>query len=92
MQSTTEACILSITTRSEADELELEILLEAARRATWDALHGPMHSRSGRLQPRLEDTESGSDAVALRTSAAAPRSEPVVPQAEPQIRGMRGRR
>jgi hypothetical protein len=31
----------------EADELTL--LLEAARRATWDAKHGPIHLRSGRF-------------------------------------------
>jgi hypothetical protein len=31
----------------EADELDL--LLEAARRATWDAKHGPSHLRSGRF-------------------------------------------
>lgn len=31
----------------EADELDL--LLEAARRATWDAKHGPTHLRSGRF-------------------------------------------
>jgi hypothetical protein len=28
---------------------ELELLLEAARRATWDAKHGPIHLRSGRF-------------------------------------------
>ena len=32
---------------AEADELAL--LLEAARRATWDAKHGPAHLRSGRF-------------------------------------------
>jgi hypothetical protein len=31
----------------EADELAL--LLEAARRATWDATHGPAYLRSGRF-------------------------------------------
>ena len=34
---------------------ELEILLEAARRANWDALHGPRHLRSGRFNPGDED-------------------------------------
>lgn len=28
---------------------ELDLLLEAARRATWDAIHGPRHLRSGRV-------------------------------------------
>jgi hypothetical protein len=30
---------------------DIEILLEAARRANWDALHGPRHLRSGRFRP-----------------------------------------
>jgi hypothetical protein len=29
-------------------EEQLELVLEAARRANWDALHGPEHLRSGR--------------------------------------------
>jgi len=33
---------------------EFEILLEAARRATWDALHGPRHLRTGRFHPQAE--------------------------------------
>ena len=28
-----------------------ELLLEAARRANWDALHGPMHLRRGEFDP-----------------------------------------
>jgi hypothetical protein len=44
---------------------ELEILLEAARRANWDALHGPVHLRTGRFQPNGEDEEAprGADTV-----------------------------
>lgn len=34
---------------------KIEILLEAARRANWDALHGPRHLRSGRFRPTAED-------------------------------------
>jgi hypothetical protein len=30
---------------------KMAVLLEAARRATWDALHGPRHLRSGRFRP-----------------------------------------
>lgn len=30
---------------------KVEILLEAARRATWDATKGPRHLRSGRFRP-----------------------------------------
>ena len=59
-----EASGLSIKTRTEADEQELEILIEAARRATWDALHGPIHLRSGRFSPRPEDPAVGSGAEA----------------------------
>ncbi|MFI4862002.1 MAG: hypothetical protein ACIAXF_15150 [Phycisphaerales bacterium JB063] len=29
----------------------LEVLLEAARRAAWDATHGPPHLRAGRFRP-----------------------------------------
>lgn len=28
---------------------DLELVLEAARRANWDAQHGPVHLRSGRF-------------------------------------------
>jgi hypothetical protein len=35
--------------------LKLAVLLEAARRATWDALHGPRHLRSGRFRPTSGD-------------------------------------
>jgi hypothetical protein len=41
---------LSIEKNTPAEN-ELEALLEAARRATWDALHGPVHLRSGRFRP-----------------------------------------
>ena len=57
---TMEVSGLSTKTRTEADEQEHEILIEAARRATWDALHGPTHLRSGRFRPRPEDPEVGS--------------------------------
>ena len=30
---------------------ERELLLEAARRANWDALHGPEHLRRGEFNP-----------------------------------------
>lgn len=30
-------------------EQKHEVLLEAARRANWDAMHGPAHLRSGRF-------------------------------------------
>jgi hypothetical protein len=42
---------LASTKRDELVTPKLAILLEAARRATWDALHGPRHLRSGRFKP-----------------------------------------
>ena len=49
---------------------ELEILLEAARRANWDALHGPVHLRTGRFQPDGEDEEVLKDVDAVEGGAA----------------------
>jgi hypothetical protein len=40
---------LSQDTTKPESERKLELLLEAARRANWDALHGPRHLRSGRF-------------------------------------------
>ena len=42
---------LSNAAKDERAQFKLEILLEAARRATWDALHGPRHLRAGRFHP-----------------------------------------
>jgi hypothetical protein len=66
---------LSIKARSEADARELEVLLEAARRATWDALHGPAHLRSGRYHPldalaEVGATTAGGRAAAQQAAAA----------------------
>ncbi len=46
-----EDSALSTTTKARDAERNLEVALEAARRATWDALHGPKHLRSGRYRP-----------------------------------------
>lgn len=43
---------MSTSTKDEESALKIEILLEAARRATWDALKGPKHLRSGRFHPQ----------------------------------------
>ncbi len=37
--------------RDAEEGKELDILREAARRANWDALHSPMHLRSGKFRP-----------------------------------------
>jgi len=44
-------CALSTVQPDKDNDPKLEALLEAARRATWDALHGPSHLRSGRFRP-----------------------------------------
>lgn len=73
---TKEVYGLSTRTRSEDDEQEFEVLLEAARRATWDALHGPAHLRSGLYHPRDAvaevgvGKESGGRAAAQQAAAA----------------------
>jgi hypothetical protein len=41
---------LAAETKPERFASKLEILLEAARRANWDALHGPPHLRTGRYR------------------------------------------
>jgi hypothetical protein len=61
---------LSTMTRSEADDQELEALLEAARRATWDALRGPRYLRSGRFRPRSENPNVGGESGAGARAAA----------------------
>ena len=45
------------TTPRDSAADDLDALLEAARRANWDALHGPRHLRSGRFRPELEERE-----------------------------------
>lgn len=62
------------TTKAEAQELE--ILLEAARRANWDALHGPRHLRSGRYNPCGEGGHGADEAARLPAAAAEPRIDP----------------
>ncbi len=61
---------MPIKIRSDQDDAELKFLLEAARRATWDALHGPMYLRSGRFHPERESVEEG--ALAEPRRAARP--------------------
>ena len=49
--ATKEDSGLASTRRDEPLTPKLAVLLEAARRATRDALHGPRHLRSGRFRP-----------------------------------------
>ena len=59
---------------------KMAVLLEVARRANWDALHGPLHLRSGRFSfidgPPLRPTPAETDTqqpVPADGSAAAER-------------------
>ena len=45
-------------------EKELKCALESARRANWDALHGPRHLRTGRFRPDPTQLPPGTDAAA----------------------------
>lgn len=58
---------------------DIEILMEVARRANWDALHGPMHLRSGRFRPELTPPtigESSPPAGAAFSPPARTKDEP----------------
>jgi hypothetical protein len=48
-------------TTEDVSDAQLDVLLEAARRANWDAQHGPAHLRSGRFEPRTRATEEASE-------------------------------
>jgi hypothetical protein len=45
---------------SDPKDPDLELLLEAARRANWNALHGPRYLRSGRFHIVMADVETAS--------------------------------
>jgi hypothetical protein len=75
---------LSPNIEEYSEEEELEILLEAARRANWDALKGPRHLRTGRFRPEIEsaspsETDEARDGEATRqvttTNDPAPGAE-----------------
>ncbi len=49
---------------------DLELVLEAARRANWDAQHGPAHLRSGRFFiSELHKAHASTPSVAKRETA-----------------------
>jgi hypothetical protein len=58
--------VLLILASTDEDEhrKKLEMLLEAARRANWDALHGPRHLRSGRYHPTPDELVGDREDVA----------------------------
>ena len=49
----------SNSTPDREDPLEpsVDVLVEVARRATWDALYGPAHLRAGRFEPRRSEAD-----------------------------------
>lgn len=65
-----EGCDLSIEAQhktQDPDTHKLQIMLEAARRANWDALNGPKHLKSGYFNPSklLLKTDKETDTVKL---------------------------
>lgn len=61
-------CDLTSTPAKDRRDPDLELLLEAARRANWDALHGPRYLRSGRFRPVADDLHE-SDGAAQQSPA-----------------------
>jgi hypothetical protein len=48
--ATTTDFALASTRKNERTSPKRDVLVEAARRAAWDALHGPSHLRAGRFR------------------------------------------
>ena len=65
---------LGLEARAGMDETdpEIAVMLKAARRATWDALHGPRHLRSGRFRPVIDDAAKP-DALPQNFASRTPR-------------------
>jgi len=50
---------------------KLKVMIEAARRANWDALHGPEHLRAGRFRyPSRGHSRGDADSAAQQGVAA----------------------
>jgi hypothetical protein len=68
---------LASTRRDESVSPKLGVLLEAARRATWDALHGPPHLRAGRFRSAStrpsRETSGGAGQQGVVTAGASRR-------------------
>lgn len=60
---------LATDPRDDAPASELEIFLEAARRANWDALKGPRHLRTGRYRPQADEMPKEGEAGVRGESA-----------------------
>jgi len=63
---------LSYIGESPEEREGLEIILEAARRANWDALHGPAHLRSGRYFEKGTPTIAGAAQQSVEPGGSAP--------------------
>lgn len=60
---------LNLSTNLTDSELR-ELFLEAARRANWDALHGPRHLRSGRFKSESAATAENAEVAAADAGKA----------------------
>lgn len=63
---------LSNSDESREEHEALELVLEAARRANWDALHGPPHLRSGRYFEKGTPTIGGATQQVVQTDSLSP--------------------
>jgi hypothetical protein len=63
----------ALSTNPKSDPAtEREIWLEVARRANWDALHGPPHLRSGRFRPEAPADKAAAGGAKEKVEAPNP--------------------
>lgn len=67
-----EDSTLAGTKNDEQLTPKIRLLLEVARRASWDALHGPRHLRAGRFRP-ISSAHLGADQQGVPADAPPPR-------------------
>lgn len=77
-----EVFALPIEKTEDAFDGELQALLEAARRANWDALHGPRYLRTGRYRPTRDFSS-----VADEPAPPGPAAQQAAAADEPVARG-----
>jgi hypothetical protein len=63
---------LSNTDESPEEREALELILEAARRANWEALHGPAYLRSGRYFEKGTPAIAGAAQQGVEPDGSAP--------------------
>ncbi len=57
-----EECVLSSIANSHSPTDKIGLVREAARRANWDALHGPRHSRPRKFNPSHPERSNDNEA------------------------------